>query len=74
MRRQENYQRQKQFLANQRSIGNKNIKNWRIRKRNIKIKTVIQQFKNIEVKHGGRVLRNMVVRRKTIYWSVTNWF
>ena len=31
------------------------------------MKKVIPKFKNTEVKHRGRVVRNMVVRRKTIY-------
>ena len=39
----------------------------RIRNRNIKIKQLIPQPKNVQVKKNGNVFRRMVVRRRTIY-------
>lgn len=44
MKRQEHYQPRQQFQANHRPIGNKNIFNRSIRKRQIKIKKVFRQF------------------------------
>ena len=48
-------------------MGVKNIENRRIRNRRYKIKRILAQPKNVEVKHNGRVVRRMVVRRSTIY-------
>ena len=39
----------------------------RIRNRQFKIKRMIEQPRNVEVKRNGRVGRRMVVRRRTIY-------
>ena len=39
----------------------------RIKNKDIKIKQLIPQSRNIEVKKNGQVVRQMVVRRKTIY-------
>ena len=41
----------------------------RVRNRRFKIKRCMIQPKDIEVKHNGRVVRRMVVRRQTIYPS-----
>lgn len=35
--------------------------------RNVKIKVLLPNARNIEVKKGGQVVRRMTVRRKTIY-------
>ena len=48
-------------------MGVKNIENRRIRNRRYKIKRILAQPKNVEVKYNGRVVRRMVVRRSTIY-------
>ena len=45
----------------------KNIENRRVRNRRFKIKKMMAQPKNIQVKQNGRVVRRMVVRRSTIY-------
>ena len=61
-----NYNRRKgQFHRRPRS-GIKSIEG-RIRNRDIKIKQIIPQSRNIDVKKNGQVVRRMVVRRKTIY-------
>ena len=49
------------------SVGIKNIKNRRAKYWHIKINKAISQFKNVEVKHRGRVVRRVVVRGKSIY-------
>ena len=46
--------------------GLKNIER-RVRKRRFKIKRMMDQPKNIEVKKNGRVVCKMVVRRRIIY-------
>ena len=48
-------------------MSQKNNDRIRIRNRRYKIKTVLAQPKNIDVKQNGRVVRRMVVRRQTIY-------
>ena len=50
-------------------MGQKNNDRVRIRNRRYKIKRFLAQPKNINVKENGRVVRRMVVRRKTIYPS-----
>ena len=45
----------------------KNIENRRVRNRRFKIKRMMAQPKNIEVKQNSRVVHRMVVRRSTIY-------
>ena len=45
----------------------KNIENRRVRNRCFKIKRMMTQPKNIDVKQNGRVVSRMVVRRSTIY-------
>ena len=49
--------------------GEKNNDRIRIRNRRYNIKIILAQPKNIDVKHNGRVVRGMVVRRSTIYPS-----
>lgn len=50
MRRQKYYQRRQQYqAATPRPIGNKNMLNLRIRNRQIKIRNVISQFRDVEV-------------------------
>ena len=48
-------------------MGVKNMENRRARNRRYKIKKILTQPKNVEVKQNGRVVRRMVVRRITIY-------
>ena len=48
-------------------MGVKNMENRRARNRRYKIKKILTQPKNVEVKQNGRVVRRMVVRRSTIY-------
>ena len=50
-------------------MGQKNNDRVRIRNRRYKIKRFLAQPRNIDVKQNGRVIRRMVVRRKTIYPS-----
>ena len=50
-------------------MGQKNNDQVRIRNRRYKIKRFLAQLKNNDVKENGRVVRRMVVRRKTIYPS-----
>ena len=72
--RRANYQRRRV------RSGIKNI-DGRIRNRDIKIKQIIPQFWNIEIKKNGQVVRRMTVRRKTIflgnrlveYWYHVKW-
>ena len=45
----------------------KNNDRVRIRNRRYKIKRILAQPRNIDVRHNGRVVRRMVVRRVTIY-------
>ena len=49
--------------------GEKNNDRIRIRNRRYQIKRYLAQPKNVDVKHNGRVVRRMVVRRQTIYPS-----
>ena len=49
--------------------GEKNNDRIRIRNRRYNIKRILAQSKNIDVKHNGRVVRGMVVRRSKIYPS-----
>ena len=48
-------------------VGVKNIENRRIRNRHFKIKRMMAQARNIEVKQNGRVFHRIVVRISTIY-------
>ena len=48
-------------------MGVKNMENRRVRNRRYKIKRILAQPKNVEVKQNGRVVHRMVVRRSTIY-------
>ena len=50
-------------------MGQKNNDQIRIRNRRYKIKRLIAQSKNVEVKRNGVVVRRMVVRRKAIFPS-----
>ena len=56
-------------LARPAWMGQKNNDRVRIRNRRYKIKRFLAQPRNIDVKRNGRVIRRMVVRRKTIYPS-----
>ena len=47
--------------------GEKNNDRIRVRNRRYKIKRFILQPRNFNVTHNGRVVRRMVVRRRTIY-------
>ena len=53
------------------SAGRGEKNNDRVRKRNrrYKIKRYMLQPRGIEVRHNGRVVRRMVVRRQTLYPS-----
>ena len=46
--------------------GEKNNDRVRIRNRRYKFKRISAQSRNIDVRHNGRVVRRMVVRRSTI--------
>ena len=48
-------------------IGVKNMDNRRVRNRRYKIKRILAQQKNVEVKQNDRVVCRMVVRRSTMY-------
>ena len=48
----------------------KNNDRIRVRNRRYKIKRFMLQPRNIDVRHNGRVVRRMVVRRRTIYPSL----
>ena len=50
-------------------VGQKSNDRIRIRNRRYKIKRFLAELRNIDVKQNGRVIRRMVVRRKTIYSS-----
>ena len=52
-------------------MGVKKIENRRVRNRRFKIKKMMEQPRIVEVKQNGRVVRRMVVRRKTIYPGMT---
>ena len=56
-------------LARPAWMGQKNNDRVRIRNRRYKIKRFLAQPRNIDVKQNGRVIRKMVVRRKTVYPS-----
>ena len=48
-------------------VGVKNIEHTRRRNKDINIKRLLSQIKNIEVKHTGIVVRKMTVRRGAIF-------
>ena len=48
-------------------MGQKNNYRIRIRNRRYKIKKILVQQENIDVKQNGRVVRRMIVRTQTIY-------
>ena len=50
--------------------GEKNNDRIRVRNRRYKIKRFMLQPRNIDVRHNGRVVRRMLVRRRTIYPSL----
>ena len=52
-------------------MGVKNIENRRVKNRRFKIKRTMEQPRNAKVRQNGRVIRRMVVRRKTIYPGMT---
>ena len=45
----------------------KEIRRGRVNAKNIKIKVLLTQRKNVEVKQRGQVVRRMTVRRKSIF-------
>ena len=47
--------------------GQKNNDRITVRNRSFEIKRFMLQPKNIDVRHNGRVVRKMVVKRQTIY-------
>ena len=47
--------------------GQKNNDNIRLRNRRYKIKRIPAQPKNVQVRHRGQVVRQMVARRRAIY-------
>ena len=49
--------------------GEKNNDLVRIRNRRYKIRRILVQLKNIDVRHNSRIVRRMVVRGSTIYPS-----
>ena len=49
--------------------GENNNDQVRIRNRHYKIKRILAQPRNIDVRHNGTVVRRMAVRRRTIYPS-----
>ena len=51
-------------------VGVKNIENIRHRKKEVKIKKLLLQTKNIEVKHRGRVERKMTVGRRAMFPAI----
>ena len=50
-------------------MGQKNNDGVRIRNRLYEIKRYLAQPRNIDVRQNGRIVRRMIVRRKTIYPS-----
>ena len=50
-------------------MGQKNNDQVRIRNRRYKIKRFLAQLRNTDVRQNGRVVRRMLVRRKTVYPS-----
>ena len=54
-------------VATPAKIENKNIANKRIRNRRFKLKKILSQFKNVQVKEHGSVIRGMVVWCKRMY-------
>ena len=45
----------------------KEIRRGRVNAKNIKIKVLLPQMKDVEVKQRGQVVRRMTVRRKSIF-------
>ena len=45
----------------------KEIRRGRVNAKNIKIKVLLPQIKDVEVKQRGQVVRRMTVRRKSIF-------
>ena len=57
---------QRQKARPSRGIGVKNIENRRRKNKDIKIKELLAQAKNIQVKQRRQVVRRMTVKRKSI--------
>ena len=51
-------------------MGQKNNDRIRVRNRHFRIKRFMLQPKNIDIRHNGRVVKRMVVRRQTIYPTI----
>ena len=54
------------------AMGEKNNDRIRVRNRRYKIKRLMLQPRNVDIKQNGRVVRRMVVRRRTIYPNTRN--
>ena len=52
-------------------MGVKNIENRRVRNRQFKIKRIMEQPRNIDIKQNSRVICRVAVRRQTIYPGMT---
>ena len=64
-----NYQIRPRRPARPAVRGEKNNDWIRVRNRCYKIKIYLAETKSIDVRHNGRVVRRMIVRRQTIYLS-----
>ena len=64
-----NYQIRPRRPARPAGRGEKNHDRIRVKNRRYKIKRYLAQPRNIGVRHNGRVVRRMIVRRQTIYPS-----
>ena len=64
-----NYQIRPRRPARPAGRGEKNNDRIRVKNRRYKIKRYLAQPRNIGVRHNGRVVRRMIVRRQTIYPS-----
>ena len=53
-------------------LGEKNNDRIRVRNKRYKIKRLMLQSRNIDVKQNGRVVRRMVLSRRTIYPNTRN--
>ena len=65
-----NYQIRPRRPARPAGRGEKNNDRIRVKNRRYKIKRYLAQPRNIGVRHNGRIVRRMIVRRQTIYLSI----
>ena len=59
----------KKSLHQEQGINIGNIYNRCVRNRNIKSKKILPQFKKVQVKKNGRIVREMNIRQRTRYPS-----